>query len=255
MEKGALLSLSALFILTSCEGVDMTPVAPPPMRSKDSTDTDVRPEKGDFEIEVGVEADPSDTFDSPYELRLGIAELTEVFVAGSMYQWESRSGPNANSFGDTVVGLRNQFFSETDSTPAVLFELASKLPTADESEGLGSGEVDFGGAVAISKTFDGTFLNASYGLTLLGDPDGDDGDLEHSFGILAARFLGEEDEFFVFGEVYTSIVAAENDEQVIANFGTGWFIKEDVILDFGFDLPLSNDAPDFSMTTGITVTF
>lgn len=231
----------------------MTPVAPPPMRSKDSTDTDVRPAKGDFEIEGGVESEPGDAFASPYELRLGIAELTEVFLAGSVYDWESRSGPNAHGFGDMVFGLRNQVISETDDTPAFLLEAATKLPTADESDGFGSGEVDFGGAFAISKTFDGTFLNASYGLTFLGDPDDDDGNLEHSFGLLAARFLRED--IFVFGELFTRIVAADNDEQVIANFGTGWFIKEDVILDFGFDLPLSTDAPDFSMTTGITVTF
>lgn len=248
------LTLSLLVpLLAACEGIDTTPVTPPPLRSKDSTDTDVRPAKGDFEIEGGVESDPGDAFDSPFELRVGIAELTEVFLAGSVYQWESRSGPNAHGFGDMEFGLRNRIFSETEETPAFLVEVATKLPTADESDGFGSGEVDFGGALAISKTFDGTIVNGSYGLTFLGDPDGDDGDLEHSFGLLAVRYL--EEDLYVFGEIYTSIVAADNDEQVIANFGTGWFIKEDVVLDFGFDLPLSKDAPNFSMTTGITVTF
>ena len=50
--------------------------------------------------------------------------------------------------------------------------LAVKLPTADEQEGLGTGEADIGGFVTAARSFSQARLNLSLGYIETGDPPG-----------------------------------------------------------------------------------
>ncbi len=56
--------------------------------------------------------------------------------------------------------------------PAITPTARVKFPTADASEGLGTGEYDFGLGLEVDKQIESFFLFADFGYTFIGDPPG-----------------------------------------------------------------------------------
>jgi outer membrane protein OmpA-like peptidoglycan-associated protein len=118
-------------------------------------------------------------------------------------------------FGDIVVGAKVNLISEWEQDPAAFaIRAAIKLPTASESDGLGSGAVDFLIDAVVSKEFNQNVELAGYaGLKFRGNAD--DIDLSHGFrwgvgvGVPsrgALRFIGElNGEFYFDSTVTTSL--------------------------------------------------
>ncbi len=73
--------------------------------------------------------------------------------------------------GDSVVSLIYQFDPFTENSPFMDFRLDVKLPTADETRGLGSGETDYSAQLDLSQGFGSSVLFSTIGYTFRGKTD------------------------------------------------------------------------------------
>jgi hypothetical protein len=93
-------------------------------------------------------------------------------IDGVPTQTDSSNGPLQESgIGDTT--LRTRFFLVNDegresAKPSVTPFVKVKLPTADESRGLGTGKVDYGFGVELDKIVGPIFLFGDLGYTVMG---------------------------------------------------------------------------------------
>ncbi len=147
--------------------------------------------RGDFGA-----ADPTETLSTPVSLRADIGDF-RFSVSGS---WLQITGPGGvvgdgvivgdgatgeietnSGFGDLTLGVNYNVPSTLTGNWLVQFQGRLKVPTADEDQRLGTGEVDGGGAVDIGYAFgDFTpFLTAGY--RFRGDPEG--ADLNNTFDL------------------------------------------------------------------------
>lgn len=91
-----------------------------------------------------------------------------------------------SGLGDIVAALSYTFFPERSSLPILELTGRIKLPTADEDEGLGTGEVDYTVQADVSKRFGAFSPFATLGYRVLGDPS----DLDLEDGFLASLGVG-----------------------------------------------------------------
>ena len=146
MQLPRLAALVSLALAAACaapsaswrEGQDVTATPQRPTFSKNAATT----AQGTVEIEAGLLRDPGDLFDTPTTLKYGLSERDELFVGFAPFKMVELPGDDGEGFGDILVGWRQRFWQQQESGTAAAWQAAVKLPTADEDEGLGSGEVD-----------------------------------------------------------------------------------------------------------------
>lgn len=63
------------------------------------------------------------------------------------------SESSVNGLGDITLTASLTLLKERETSPRLLAHLYAKLPTADEQQGLGTGEFDWGGGLGIGKRF------------------------------------------------------------------------------------------------------
>jgi hypothetical protein len=81
----------------------------------------------------------------------------------------SSTSASASGLGDTVASATYALFYDSASRSGIDLTGRVKLPTADEEEGLGTGEVDFGAQVDVYKAIDRITYFGGVGYTILGD--------------------------------------------------------------------------------------
>ena len=240
----------ALFLaLTGCKTLIHDDITATPQRPTVSSDTSTTAE-GTAELESGVAIDPGDSRDIPLTLKIGLNDRTELFTSWSPYQKVDLPGTDGRGPGDVFIGTRTRLFEEKESRPSGALQLQTKLPAADEDEGLGSGEVDFFGAGILTKNLGPVTTTGFYQLGFLGEVDDDGTDLEHTFAIAASTSIG--DGFSVFGEAAGIFTPEADDEQVFATTGIAFSPGSSIVFDAAVVTGLSDDAPDFQILFGVT---
>ena len=234
-----------------CRGTsDLDPQPVTPQRPTFSSDTFTTAE-GTVEVEVGVALDPTDSFDTPVTMKYGLSPTSEIFVGWSPYQWAETPGSNAEGVGDTVIGTRQRILQPAEEGgTAGAIQLATKLPTGSEREGLSSGELDLFASGILTRTVSNVGITGYYQLGFLGEADDSDFDLEHGFALAAGMPLI--DEVSVFGEIAAVLAHEEDREEVFTTLGVGYALSPDFILDVAMVVGLSRDAADFAVLIGFT---
>ncbi len=238
-------------ILSSCTAVqrDRAPVTPQrPTFSSDTSTTAF----GTFELEAGGLWDPSDQIDTPATLKYGSGESTEVFVGWSPLFYLNTPTGRETGVGDVVLGTRHRFMEETDEMPSAAFQATVKLPTADEGEGLGSGELDASFAGILTKNIERYVVTGYYNLEVLGDPSGGT-DVAH--GLALATSTPISGNIGAFGELAGVFIPEQDDEQVFTTLGFTFNPRASLVFDLGVVIGLSDDAPDFQLVFGMTRNF
>ncbi len=249
-----LLAFAALLPLAaSCAALhDGSRPAATPQRPTLSVDTNTTAQ-GTFELESGVAFDPDTSFAAPTSLKWGAGERTELFVSASLYDWaELPNGDEVSTFGDTFVGARQRVL-ELENGVAGALQLSTKIPTAEEGEGLGNGEHDFflAGSLSAAPSPD-VFLWLFYEAGLLGEPEDSGTDLQHSFSINGSKTF--DGAFAVFGELAT-IDGPDGFDPTFATIGVQHIIAPSLVWDAGFVVGFNDDADDLLFVLGVTTNF
>ena len=188
----------------------------------------------------------------PTMVRYGVWCNMELRWNANLYVSESNGSVTNTGFGDNSVGVQYRFVRESAHRPALAFAYSMKFPTADLSEGLGSGKRDQVFTLIASKTIRGfsVVVNASY--FSIGQPlGGSDGKGEWTLAVshtLKGR-LGAEGE--VFGD---SRLNAANVGYTDSTWAFTYSVSRRVVIDAGTYVGLTSGpgAPGKSAFAGIT---
>ncbi|MCB9916670.1 MAG: transporter [Planctomycetes bacterium] len=239
-------------LLAACTALprDAAPVTPQRPTLSSDTNTTAR---GTLELEVGAELDPGDAFASPTTLKYGVDARTEVYLGLSPYNVVDRApASDGSGFGDTTLGARRRVWEDGRGTSAAV-QLAVKLPTASEREGLGSGELDVAAAGILSRGFGervgGTLY---YELRSLGRSDRGGRDLAHALALAGAYAL--DDELSAFAELSQRVQPGPDDPSALVT-GLAWAWSPSLVLDAAVSVGLDDDAPDAVWMLGLTTNF
>ncbi|MEQ8768755.1 MAG: transporter [Planctomycetota bacterium] len=236
-------------VLVACEVVHdpETQVTPQrPTYSSSTTTTAYRT----LELEAGLSVDPNDSVDTPTTWKYGAGSATELFVGWSPYRHLDREGADGHGPGDLSIGTRHRFWEETSGRPAAALQLATKLPTGSQSQGLSSGEVDFFAAGILSKDFEAISLTGFYQLGVLGEPDDSEVDLEHGLALAAGAPIVKE--LSAFAELAAIYDREQDFDSVFTTWGLALAVGPGLVLDAGAAFGLNHDAPDFQLLIGLT---
>jgi hypothetical protein len=99
---------------------------------------------------------------------------------------EASGRTTESGVGDVLAALSYVFYPSSSALPALELTGRIKLPTADEDEGLGTGETDYTLQADVSKSFGALSSFATLGYRVLGDSS----DLDLDDGFLASLGIG-----------------------------------------------------------------
>jgi len=255
MQIPRLAALASLVLIGACaapsaswrEGQDTTATPQRPTYANNTSTT----AQGTVEVEFGLQRQPAYTFDTPTTLKYGLTSHDELFLGLSPYRAIEVPGAQAEGFGDLLVGWRQRFWSDTDKGTSAAWQAKVKLPTADDSQGLGSGQVDGFLAGILTMTTEDWSATGFAQFGLLGELDGSGVDHQEALsGVFDVPIHGSN--AGVLAELAGVFTPERDLEQVFTTLGVNWSPVPGVVLDTGVMLGISHDAPDFQYFLGFT---
>lgn len=142
----------------------------PPLRRPSSRVTFPPPINIFFECYAGVRYQESESGSVsrqlPFtELVYGISDRQEI-----TFEIPYLSERGEHGFGDGVIGTKFMFVKEREQIPGLSLSFELKLPTGDESRGLGTGEFDYDLRLRAQKTWAWFTLIGNAGYTFISEP-------------------------------------------------------------------------------------
>lgn len=248
---GAALLLTAL---ASCAGPgDLATARVHNQRPFVSRDTVTTPENV-LETELGAAIDPGDRLDLPVFLKYGLGPRTELYGGLSIFSRVDSDGglPEGSGVGDSLIGFRHRLAERTAHSPAVAFDLATKLPTGRPGKGIGTGEMDWLASIQGTQHFQENIITGYYQLGLLGEVQDSGMDLRHTGAFQGRRPL--DSRFSALGEL-SGIWEPERDRiEGGVLLGLSYLINSHSLFDFGLRLGIGSDAPSVQIVFGLTRT-
>lgn len=199
------------------------------------------------------------TFTVPTLVRYGASEALEVFVKTDALIDRRGEDPetggdiDALGLGDLTLGTKWGMLRDEGLLPSVGSIGLWKLPTADDGDGLGSGEGDLYFLTAFGKGFGDSFaLFANLGLGFISDTEEQNAFLMRKVAAAEGRLqLGS---VTLLGEiVWMSQIQPQAGVETTARVGAAVFVTGDFRLDAGLRIGLSEEAEDFAFTIGVSI--
>ncbi len=225
-----------------------------------STDDAGTVEPGHLEVELGWEyaKQPNHDKENAVILALTTGVIWDRLDLGveTPYMWLNvKEGNDVDGIGDVEVRFKLRFVDETDKFPALAVTLGGKTTTGNSEKGLGTGEVDFVANFIATKEIGRVTLHGNVGHNATGDVAE-----EQEFNLVNLGLAGEfsiNEQITLVGEVYAEIATEDIDEQdpVDILVGATYELPIGTVLDFGVAGGLTNGAPDYRITAGMTHEF
>jgi len=160
-----------------------------------------------------------------------------------------------SGLGDIILRGRYYVVEEQDYLPLIAVIAKIKVPTAAASRGLGTGALDHGYGIEMSKLIGEkwiTFFDGGY--NFIGDPDGRELQNQYWFDVGGGRYLTKNVLLSVYYEEYRALVADRvNIRDVFFAFNykasAAWRFNGGVLVG------LSNGAPDYGVSLGTSYRF
>lgn len=128
--------------------------------------------KGVMQLELGSEYVKQSNGDNEYFLQFvpiyGLIDWLELSLELPYKFAEVRGNDDINGLEDVLLGLKTLILKE-ESAPALLLKTVVKFDNGDESNGLGSGDMDVGFVAAATKGMGNLTLHANIGYTFVGN--------------------------------------------------------------------------------------
>ena len=160
-----------------------------------------------------------------------------------------------SGLGDIILRGRYYIVEEKEYLPLIAVTAKIKVPTAAASQGLGTGALDHGYGIEMSKLIGEkwiTFFDGGY--NFIGDPDGRELQNQYWFDVGGGRYLTKNFLLSVYYEEYRALVADRvNIRDVFFAFNykasAAWRFNGGVLVG------LSNGAPDYGVSLGTSYRF
>ncbi len=185
---------------------------------------------------------------------------SEFTAVGGMGMFQHVQGGNFQTMnvesgpGDILFRGEYTLLPETADTPALIVAGDLKIPTADESKGLGTGKWDTGLAVELGKTIGESYVYGRIGYTFLGGRKGLGLDNPFHFEGGIGHNITSRLSLNAFLEGSTAI-----DNSFDAPLSTGingdYQLRSDLSLTGYFQLGLSDGSPDYGLGIGFLQKF
>ena len=160
-----------------------------------------------------------------------------------------------SGLGDIILRGRYYLVEEKGWVPLIAITGRLKLPTADESRGLGTGKMDEGVGAEVSKLWGGnwvTFLDG--GFNIIGRPEGRNLRNQWWYDVGGGYYFTKDLLASVYFEEYRSLVSgAQNIRDVF--FGMNYRASSEWRFNGGLAVGLSNGAPDHALSLGTSYRF
>ena len=171
-------------------------------------------------------------------------------VAGQAAQIVTNSG-----LGDIILRGRYYLVEERDYVPLIAITGRLKLPTASEGKGLGTGALDHGYGIEMSKLIGEkwlAFLDGGY--NFIGDPDGRELQNQYWYDVGAGYYFSKNLLASVYFEEYRALVPGLVN---IRDFFFAMNYKASAAWRFngGVAVGVSNGAPDYVVSIGTSYRF
>jgi hypothetical protein len=160
-----------------------------------------------------------------------------------------------SGLGDIILRGRYYVVEEKDWTPLVAITGRLKLPTADETRGLGTGKMDEGVGTEISKLLGDnwiTFLDG--GFNIIGRPDGLNLRNQWWYDAGGGYYFAKNLLGSVYFEEYRSLVSGTQNIRDVF-FGMSYRASSEWRFNGGVAVGLSNGAPDHVLSIGTNYRF
>jgi hypothetical protein len=222
-----------------------------------TTDDTGTVEKGKFQLEPGFDFTRQDNHDRELNpsmtLTYGLFERMDVGIGSGYLFVHPAEGKKENGLADTELKVKYRLMDEKDWIPSFAVTGELKIPTASESKGLGSGKTDFGINVIFTKNLSKRWvfhINAGY--TFIGE-HGANNEFNYS---VAGEFIIS-DKWALVGEIVgvNNFNGRKGDDPFSGLLGTYYLITDSIIWDGGVQIGMNKAAPDFRLTTGLTILF
>ncbi len=201
-------------------------------------------------VEAGLDLDPSDATSLPISVLYGAGPNTELFLDSAPITMIDSPAGSETGMGDFVFGVHHRILDDSLDRPGFSFDFFTKVPTAENASGLGTGEFDFYLAGSASHEFGIAYVTGYYELGILGEPDASTA-IQHRFALSAARAWTREFESYVeLASVADSDRAGQ--EPTTLTLAGNWRALAGVTFDLGLILPLDDDAGDPRVVAGAT---
>ncbi len=221
-------------------------IAATPQRPSKSSNTDTVA-VGYVEMETGLAYD-SHAFNSLVLFRLGLRRRLEFYFGLDPIITREVDGETENGIGDSVVGGKVRFFEAEEGDAAV--EVFVKIPSADESRGLGTGDLDVAFRFIASRTWGKDHYDFNLGGDFAGVRDSGSNEARWTTVLTWSRPWG--DRLGHYGELFLQFLPAIDDETLTTDWGLTYRVNPSFVLDAGINIGLSDDAPNFQFLAGLT---
>jgi len=117
-----------------------------------------------------------------FPVAFGLTDYLELSISPNYM--DIRRDPyleDVDGFGDLYVNLKTRLYHSDDWAFGAL--LQGKIATADEDDGLGTGEEDYGVSLLMTRDWDASRFHVNLGYRFVGEPDGADYDDQFLWGI------------------------------------------------------------------------
>lgn len=160
-----------------------------------------------------------------------------------------------SGLGDIILRGRYYAVEEKEYVPLIALTARIKVPTASESKGLGTGALDHGYGVELSKMLGDkwiTFLDGGY--NFIGNPEGRELQNQYWFDIGGGHYLTKSFLVSVYYEEYRSLVANRVNIRDVF-FAFNYKMSDAWRLNGGVTVGISNSAPDYGVSLGTSYRF
>jgi Putative MetA-pathway of phenol degradation len=184
-------------------------------------------------------------------LRLGLTPRLDFhWASGDFWNIVDGSG-RRTGFGDTWLGLKYRFLSQTKHRPGLAVFYQAKVPSADETRGFGSGQVDH--AISFLVSQDIHRFHFDFNATpLLAGRQGAPG-VDHNTGLALSFSVPLTARLGLVAEGYGyTFLNQENPAFASTMAGVTYQVHPRLLLDTGMDVGVSPDAPHKRIYVGVT---
>ena len=185
----------------------------------------------------------------------GITENIELSVEIPYLFHSPAEGDRVDGIGDINLVGKYLLINEGEKNPAFALKGVVKLNTGDYDKGLGSGDRDFSVFAVASKGFGNLTAHAQLGYTWVGDKR--DENLRNIYLYGLALDYGITETFHLVGEIngnrHPDRARAEDPRNIL--LGVTYKLSEKFTFDFAIRRGLTTSTPDWSTTTGVSITF